>query len=570
MASSINLKNSGGSTLAITHSDSKSGKTIVGTDIVTSVATINDFPTVGIQDGDTVIVKEEGRGGVFIYDGSLAPFTNQGTNFSGWIRQYSGVVNVKWFGANSTREDNQATINYMLTQFDSIVFAQGCTYKINDAIVVRGSNKTIDLNGATIEALDTGIAFFSVTCRHENASSTEEDFVNRLSNITITNGTITSFGTAITTRNCDNVIASNLNIASYLNGIDIEMGKHIKVIDNTIVSQTTYGINIYRTFLYTLERNNITANGSVSGVGVVLKGTYSDYLNNGLVANNAIYSHVYGIAAGAGLEESNSSNVLISENRIFNLTGNTNFVSVRLRERTDAFTITGNFLYSGGRIILYSGNHIISENRIYGVVGNTYNAITSYSNTENTTDNIKILSNTIMDSTAHAISLQGSYCIVDGNTIINTANNCVYLSLASNNANTVSNNIMTTASNGVYEVSGVSNTIANGNIIQNTTTPLSLYGGNVFSTNGSIAYGNVTDDNDTSMPYGQEFKTSRILKLFNTKIIPLGTAPTVGTWAIGDMVINTGATAGGYAGWICTTAGVDSAAVWKTFGAISA
>ena len=44
-------------------------------------------------------------------------------------------------------------------------------------------------------------------------------------------------------------------------------------------------------------------------------------------------------------------------------------------------------------------------------------------------------------------------------------------------------------------------------------------------------------------------------------------APTTGAHAQGEIVFNTGATAGGFAGWICTTGGTPG--TWKTFGAIS-
>lgn len=47
-----------------------------------------------------------------------------------------------------------------------------------------------------------------------------------------------------------------------------------------------------------------------------------------------------------------------------------------------------------------------------------------------------------------------------------------------------------------------------------------------------------------------------------------GAAPTTGTWSQGDIVWNVTATAGGFAGWICTTAGTPG--TWKTFGVISA
>jgi hypothetical protein len=43
--------------------------------------------------------------------------------------------------------------------------------------------------------------------------------------------------------------------------------------------------------------------------------------------------------------------------------------------------------------------------------------------------------------------------------------------------------------------------------------------------------------------------------------------PTTGTWAVGDKVINTAPVAGGYEGWVCTTAGTSG--TWKTFGPIT-
>lgn len=48
-------------------------------------------------------------------------------------------------------------------------------------------------------------------------------------------------------------------------------------------------------------------------------------------------------------------------------------------------------------------------------------------------------------------------------------------------------------------------------------------------------------------------------------------APTSGSWAQGDIVWNQNATSGGFAGWICVTAGTfgGSAPVFRTFGAIS-
>jgi hypothetical protein len=52
------------------------------------------------------------------------------------------------------------------------------------------------------------------------------------------------------------------------------------------------------------------------------------------------------------------------------------------------------------------------------------------------------------------------------------------------------------------------------------------------------------------------------------RITASNSAPSSGTWAVGDMIWNSAVTAGGNIGWVCTTAGTPG--TWKTFGAISA
>lgn len=68
-----------------------------------SVATIGDLSTIDINKYNTAIVKDLNRGGTFIW--SPTGTANGGTVFAGitgyWNRQYSGAVNVKWFGAET-------------------------------------------------------------------------------------------------------------------------------------------------------------------------------------------------------------------------------------------------------------------------------------------------------------------------------------------------------------------------------------------------------------------------------------------------------------------------------------
>lgn len=98
MSSKIKLKNNLDTEFTIEHKDNKQAKTIVGSDIAIAVDTINDFPLVA-STGDVVIVRDLDRGGTFIYDSTEVVNHNGGTNFNGWLRQYSGEVNLKWFGA---------------------------------------------------------------------------------------------------------------------------------------------------------------------------------------------------------------------------------------------------------------------------------------------------------------------------------------------------------------------------------------------------------------------------------------------------------------------------------------
>jgi hypothetical protein len=67
----------------------------------------------------TAIVKDSNRGGVFNYDGAQSGVNNGGTIFNGWVRQYDGTVNVKWFetyidGANFITNNESSQLNYIV------------------------------------------------------------------------------------------------------------------------------------------------------------------------------------------------------------------------------------------------------------------------------------------------------------------------------------------------------------------------------------------------------------------------------------------------------------------------
>lgn len=138
MSTNINLKNSTDTTFSITHSDGANTKVIDSKDIAVAIDTVADFPA-NPNNGDVVIVRDLNRGGTFIYDSSEVAGSNDGTNFDGWIRQYSGAVNVKWFGAvgDGIVDDTVAIQSAILCKANNnISFIGSETYYITQPLLI--------------------------------------------------------------------------------------------------------------------------------------------------------------------------------------------------------------------------------------------------------------------------------------------------------------------------------------------------------------------------------------------------------------------------------------------------
>jgi len=177
--SKLVMKNNIKSELSITHADNKPAKSIVGTDIAVAVDTINDFP-LDASDGDTVIVRDLNRGGTFIYDSTKVAGHNDGTNFNGWIRQYDGAVNVKWFGANETRTDNEVPIQSAVN-ISSEVYIPSGEYNTTSAIEL---NTGSILYGASIKGT-TGLGT-RIKCANRGFQNSFPSDSIKISNLRIT------------------------------------------------------------------------------------------------------------------------------------------------------------------------------------------------------------------------------------------------------------------------------------------------------------------------------------------------------------------------------------------------
>lgn len=129
-----------------------------------SLDTIEDLTT--YTGSSLVIVKDLNRGGIFVSKteididpntGSLYT-VNGGTVFAKlgggfWVRQYSGAVNVKWFGAvGDGITDDRLSFTKALLSSDSVLVPSGNTFLFNvtgglTSVVEVVSNKTLIING---------------------------------------------------------------------------------------------------------------------------------------------------------------------------------------------------------------------------------------------------------------------------------------------------------------------------------------------------------------------------------------------------------------------------------------
>lgn len=147
----IKLKNTANTELTISHEGTRTAKSMSSTDIAVAVDTINDFPTTP-TDGDVCIVRDIDRGGTFIYDSTEVVNSNDGTNFSGWIRQHTDKkYEAVWFGLQKedlTTDSSillQEIIDYVQEQEGVLILPEEGDLKLDNPITFKqGKNNTTD------------------------------------------------------------------------------------------------------------------------------------------------------------------------------------------------------------------------------------------------------------------------------------------------------------------------------------------------------------------------------------------------------------------------------------------
>lgn len=107
-----------------------------------AVETIEELELLDLNllgDSPTVIVRDVDRGGTFIYDATKSAENNGGTIFEGWVRQYDGAVNVKWFGAkgDGVTDDTAAIDTAIAASLGRKLYFPSGTYLTNGIVITN-------------------------------------------------------------------------------------------------------------------------------------------------------------------------------------------------------------------------------------------------------------------------------------------------------------------------------------------------------------------------------------------------------------------------------------------------
>ena len=108
--------------------------------------------TASAYDKLVCVVRDLDRGGTFIYDSTKVADDNQGTNFNGWVRQYSGAVNVKWFGAKDGMDISQEVSKALMVsdsiniQLKNVVMSTVLINNMEDKLITSTTGCNINFN----------------------------------------------------------------------------------------------------------------------------------------------------------------------------------------------------------------------------------------------------------------------------------------------------------------------------------------------------------------------------------------------------------------------------------------
>lgn len=493
--------------------------------LVGIVDTVEALATLDITKYTTAIVKDLDRGGTFEW--SATGTANGGTVFAGvsgyWNRQYSGAVNVKWFGAkgDGVTDDTLAIqkainsgaktvmlqsnhiINGTLTLVENIEITSEVSIEGNDTLFTIKKTTVGDLLKYDSSPSAKGLVIRNITLDGGSVATNGISILsyrNLIENVKIKNFTSSGIVMPDSALWCGESTFSNLLIY----GCDIGFNTGLKCLDSTLENSYIYncrvGVQIAEDGGWTINSNHLYAN---TEIGMSILSTSSGRITGNLF--DTFYVNALKIVSN----EASTSTII--DGNIFTTIVSTTRIAILLVINTSCkIKISNNAFYSSN-----DTNHKCIQKSGAGTLFGTINN--------------NMLSN---------LSYANAYTIDSSTEMIENISSTLY---------TKASNI--TMGNSVTISSGFGNP-------SSTPAQGSFY--SAYNTSDTTAKG-------ASFIYYGGWKKLPTLDKWHTD----GTAaPTTGTWSVGDIVYNEAPTAGGFIGWVCITAGTPG--TWKTFGAITA
>tara|TARA_R110000796_G_scaffold15124_2_gene48650 strand:+ start:1735 stop:3891 length:2157 start_codon:yes stop_codon:yes gene_type:complete len=126
-----------------------------------SLTSVGSLPLAATT-GDVAIVNEIGRGGTFVFNSLLVGSDNQGTNFNGWIRQYTGAVQATWFGTG-TADDSALLQKIFTADFEDVFVNDICAVSSTVDFRPTGKENQKTISGNNAKSIADSISAISAT-----------------------------------------------------------------------------------------------------------------------------------------------------------------------------------------------------------------------------------------------------------------------------------------------------------------------------------------------------------------------------------------------------------------------
>lgn len=288
--------------------------------IMQTVESIGDLAGLTKTNGRTVYVKSYYAGlgvggGVFVYDANKSMVNNGGTVINGWVRQYTGSLNVLWFGARhdfQTGFDSAIAINKALAVSANIYFPAG-NYIIHTPILSAKAGTVIAGDGA-------GVTMITVHNGHWKSAAYNGKTYNAA--IAITSGTQEAWIENALIK--DIALMGNSYSADGKIGIDFDNVCTGVTVENVLIVAFDKGIHTYKSWVHNYTGVTITdcvtnsmhldtyANG-FNMTGCLLYGK-SIFTACHLLIENASYGNAFN---GGAIEKANIGVSLKNSSQLF-------------------------------------------------------------------------------------------------------------------------------------------------------------------------------------------------------------------------------------------------------------